>query len=34
MSSWSLSVSPNRKTFLFAIDEGTGADLMLVENFR
>jgi Tol biopolymer transport system component/serine/threonine protein kinase len=29
-----LSVSPDRKTFLYAADEGTGWDLMLVEDFR
>jgi serine/threonine protein kinase len=34
MSRWHLSASPDRKTFLFAIEEGTGADLMLVENFH
>jgi Tol biopolymer transport system component len=28
------SVSPDRKTFLYVADEGTGWDLMLVENFR
>jgi eukaryotic-like serine/threonine-protein kinase len=28
------SVSPDRKTFLCTADEGTGWDLMLVENFR
>jgi hypothetical protein len=28
------SVSPDRKTFLYPADEGTGWDLMLVENFR
>jgi hypothetical protein len=30
----SFSVSPDRKTFLYPADEGTGWDLMLVENFR
>jgi dipeptidyl aminopeptidase/acylaminoacyl peptidase len=29
-----ISVSPDRKTFLYSADEGTGWDLMLVENFR
>jgi dipeptidyl aminopeptidase/acylaminoacyl peptidase len=29
-----ISVSPDRKTFLYSTDEGTGWDLMLVENFR
>ena len=28
------TVSPDRKTFLYTVREGTGADLMLVENFR
>jgi hypothetical protein len=28
------SVSPDRKTFLYSADQGTAADLMLVENFR
>lgn len=28
------SVSPDRKTFLYSAEQGTGADLMLVENFR
>jgi hypothetical protein len=28
------SVSPDRKTFLYVADEGTGWDLMLIENFR
>jgi hypothetical protein len=29
-----ISVSPDRKTFLYSTDEGTGWDLMLVDNFR
>jgi hypothetical protein len=34
MSRWHLSASPDRTTFLLAIEEGAGADLMLVENFH
>ena len=33
-SAYGLSVSPDRKTFLYSFEEGTGADLMLVEDFR
>ena len=29
-----LSVSPDQKYLLFVREEGTGSDLMLVENFR
>jgi hypothetical protein len=29
-----LSVSPDRKTILFSKSASTGADLMLIENFR
>jgi hypothetical protein len=29
-----ISVSPDRKTFLYSADLGTGWDLMLVENFQ
>jgi hypothetical protein len=29
-----LSVSADRQTFLYSVDEGTGWDLMLVENFQ
>jgi hypothetical protein len=29
-----LTVSPDRKTFLYSAEQGTGGDLMLVENFR
>jgi len=32
--SYWFTVSPDRKTFLYTVREGTGADLMLVENFR
>jgi hypothetical protein len=31
---WGLAVSPDRRSFLFCRDDGSGSDLMLVENFR
>jgi len=31
---WGLSISPDKKTLLFAVAEQDNADLMLVENFR
>jgi hypothetical protein len=31
---YGLSVSPDRKRFLFGSPQGNGRDLMLVENFR
>jgi len=32
--SWGLTVSPDRKTFLYTQSDESGSDLMLVENFR
>ena len=32
--SWGLTVSPDRRTFLYAQSDESGSDLMLVENFR
>ena len=32
--SWGLTVSPDRRTFLYTQSEESGSDLMLVENFR
>ena len=34
MPAWGLTVSPDRRTFLYSLSEGSGSDLMLVENFR
>jgi serine/threonine protein kinase len=31
---WGLSVSPDRRTFLYSLSDESGSDLMLVENFR
>jgi Tol biopolymer transport system component len=31
---WGLSVSPDRRTFLYTSSDESGSDLMLVENFR
>ena len=31
---WGLTVSPDRRTFLYAQSDESGSDLMLVENFR
>ena len=31
---WGLTVSPDRRTFLYNLLDETGSDLMLVENFR
>ena len=31
---WGLTVSPDRRTFLYALADESGSDLMLVENFR
>jgi Tol biopolymer transport system component len=32
--SWGLTVSPDRRTFLYSVSDESGSDLMLVENFR
>ena len=32
--SWGLTVSPDRRTFLYTLSDDSGSDLMLVENFR
>ena len=32
--SWGLTVSPDRRSFLYAQSDESGSDLMLVENFR
>ena len=32
--SWGLTVSPDRRTFLYTQSDESGSDLMLVENFR
>ena len=31
---WGLTVSPDRRTFLYTLSDEAGSDLMLVENFR
>jgi hypothetical protein len=32
--SWGLTVSPDRRTFLYTLLDEAGSDLMLVENFH